>query len=58
MSNKEWNEVMALATRYGFVFQSAGGTAILISHDEQKKLWGEEEFQRIQEMNKGKEQNQ
>ncbi len=51
---KPWDEVLQLATKHGFVAYSYSGYAVLVSHEEQIRLWGEEEHQRIQEMNKGK----
>lgn len=30
--DNHWKEVMDLATKYGFVCQEAGGTAILLTH--------------------------
>jgi len=49
--NKHWTEVMDLAKQYGFVVQAYGGTAVLVTHKNQKESWGEEEHRRIQKMN-------
>jgi len=38
MSEQEqWDEVMRMAEEYGLIIQAYGGTAILMSHDEQRK---------------------
>ena len=47
----KWDEVMALAREAGFITSSYGGTAILMTHDRQKELLGDAEYQRIQKMN-------
>jgi hypothetical protein len=47
----EWDQVMQLAEKYGFVVQAYGGVAVLMSHHMQKEKLGEEEYRRIQKMN-------
>lgn len=49
--DKYWEEVMTLATKYGFVIQAYGGTATLATHSVQKEHFGEERYKRIQKMN-------
>ncbi len=39
-----WKEVMDLAQQYGFIGQAAGGTAILVTHENQLKVDGEEKY--------------
>ena len=51
MSNLEppdnWNEVMHLARKYGFITVAVAGTAILMDHEEQKKQGIYEKTQRL-----------
>ena len=47
----KWDEVMALAREYGFIIKAYGGTAILVTHKNQKEHYGQEEYERIQKMN-------
>lgn len=49
-ADQHWQEVMELAERYGFIVQAYGGTAILITHRNQLKQYGEPEYLRIQQM--------
>jgi hypothetical protein len=42
--DSHWNEVMGLAEQYGFIGQAAGGTAILLTHDNQLEADGEEKY--------------
>ena len=35
--NRQWNEVMKLAEKYGLIAQAYGGAAILMSHDVQRE---------------------
>lgn len=42
--DSHWNEVMDLAQRYGFIGQAAGGTAILLTHQNQLEVDGEEKY--------------
>ncbi|MCI9596658.1 MAG: hypothetical protein HFE75_05040 [Firmicutes bacterium] len=39
-----WKEVMDLAERHGFIGQAFGGTAILLTHENQVKADGEEKY--------------
>jgi len=48
---EQWQEVMKLAEKYGFVIQAYGGTAILATRENQKEHYGDEEYRRIQNMN-------
>lgn len=49
--DRYWVKVMELAKEHGFIAQAYGGVALLVTHAVQKERWGEEEYQRIQEMN-------
>lgn len=42
--DSHWNDVMNLAEQYGFIAQAAGGAAILLTHKNQLKADGEEEY--------------
>ena len=42
--DRHWREVMDLAEKYGFIAQAYGGTAILLTHKNQLKTDGEEEY--------------
>lgn len=46
-----WDKVMELAKENGFITQAFGGTAILISNNEQIKNYGYEKYEQIQETN-------
>ena len=46
--DSHWNEVMDLAVKYGFITYAYGGTAILATHANQLKEYGEEEYLRLQ----------
>ena len=46
--DEHWNEVMNLAVKYGFIVQAAGGTAILVTHDNQQQEYGEEQYRHFQ----------
>jgi len=46
--DSHWNEVMDLAVKYGFITYAYGGTAILATHQNQLKEYGEEEYRRLQ----------
>ena len=48
----EWDKVIRLAAENGFIIEAYGGTAIIASHEEQRREFGEDEFNRIQEMNR------
>ncbi len=50
-ADKHWKDVMALAERYGFILQAAGGVATLATHAVQLEELGETEYLRIQSMN-------
>ena len=39
-----WKEIMDLAVKYGFITYAFGGTAILATHKNQLKEYGEENF--------------
>lgn len=43
-----WDEVMDLAMKYGFITFAYGGTAILVTHKNQLKEYGEEEYRHFQ----------
>ena len=43
-----WQEVMDLAVKYGFITYAFGGTAILVTHANQLKEYGEEEYRQFQ----------
>ncbi len=49
--DKHWKKVMNLAAKHGFIIQAYGGTAILATHENQLKEFGEERYEHIQEMN-------
>ena len=49
-ADQHWSEIMALAEQYGFIIQAYGGTAVLVTHANQLKEYGEEEYLRIQKM--------
>lgn len=40
--DKYWDEVMELARKYGFIVQTYGGSALLATHETQKKNFSEE----------------
>lgn len=42
--DSHWKEVMDLAQQYGFIGQAAGGTAVLLTHENQLKVDGEEKY--------------
>lgn len=42
--DSHWKEVMDLAVKYGFVRQTAGGTAVLLTHKNQLEAEGEEKY--------------
>jgi hypothetical protein len=42
--DSHWKEVMSLAEKYGFIGQAFGGTAILLTHENQLKADGEEKY--------------
>lgn len=46
--DSHWNEVMDLAVKYGFITYAYGGTAILATHANQLKEYGEEEYRQFQ----------
>ena len=46
-----WQEVMALAKKYGFIYHAGGGVALLMTHKNQIEQHGEAEYLRIQQMN-------
>lgn len=46
--DSHWNEVMDLAVKYGFITYAFGGTAILATHANQLKEYGEEEYRKFQ----------
>jgi len=51
--DSHWQEVMDLATRYGFVRMATGGTAILLTHKNQLEAEGEKQYIYLQkEMHK------
>lgn len=54
MSDKNWEAVMKLARENGFIVQAYGGVAVLATHQNQKKHYGEEKYRQIQKMNKGR----
>ena len=43
-----WKEIMDLAVKYGFITYAFGGTAILATHTNQLKEYGEEEYRNFQ----------
>ena len=43
-----WKEIMDLAVKYGFITYAFGGTAILATHANQLKEYGEEEYRNFQ----------
>lgn len=46
--DSHWKEVMDLAIKYGFICQAYGGTAVLATHQNQLKEWGEEKYLHMQ----------
>jgi hypothetical protein len=48
---EQWDEVMSKAREYGFLTTAAGGTAVLVTRENQLKHYGREEYERIQKMN-------
>lgn len=42
--DSHWKEVMDLAKQYGFIGQAYGGTAILLTHQNQLEADGEEKY--------------
>ena len=42
--DSHWKDVMDLAQQYGFIGQAAGGTAILLTHQNQLDADGEEKY--------------
>ena len=46
--DSHWNEIMDIAGKYGFIAQAAGGTAILLTHENQLKADGETKYIRRQ----------
>lgn len=56
--DEHWEEVLDLAKKYGFVIQAYGGVATLAMHEVQKKVFSEEKYKQIQEMNGREEQNE
>ena len=46
--DSHWNEVMDLAVKYGFITYAYGGTAILVTHANQLKEYGEEKYRQFQ----------
>jgi len=51
MMDNHWQEVMDMARRYGYITAAYGGTAALMTHENQRELLGEKEYKRIQKMN-------
>lgn len=49
--DNHWQEVVNLAKKYGFIVRAAGGTAIIVTHENQVKHYGRKEYERIQKMN-------
>ena len=52
--DSHWNEVMDLAEKYGFITYAFGGTAILATHANQLKEYGEEEYRKFQKTRFGR----
>lgn len=50
-NDQHWDEVMALAKKYGFIAMATAGTAMLVTNRNQIENYGYKEYQRIQEMN-------
>lgn len=50
-NDKHWDEVMALAKKYGFITVATAGTAILVTNRNQIENYGYKEYKKIQEMN-------
>ena len=50
-ADKRWCEVMRMAEECGFITMAAGGTAVLITNENQLKSYGIQEYARIQRMN-------
>jgi hypothetical protein len=46
--DSHWNDVMNLAEQYGFIGLSYGGVTILVTHESQRKMWGDGEYIRRQ----------
>lgn len=42
--DSHWKEVMDLAQKYGFIWQTYGGTAVLSTHKNQLEMYGEETY--------------
>lgn len=42
--DSHWSEVMELAKKYGFIGQAFGGTAILLTHENQLEVNGEKKY--------------
>lgn len=49
-ADEHWEEVMELAEKYGFILQAYGGTALLSTHHNQLKSYGESDYLHIQQM--------
>lgn len=47
MKMDNWDEVMKLAEKYGFITMASGGVAILMTHDNQKNQGIYEKIQKI-----------
>lgn len=50
-ADRHWREVMDAARAHGFIAQSYGGTALLLTHRVQLEEYGERGYLRIQKMN-------
>lgn len=52
-ADKHWNNVLALARKYGFILKADKSNAILATHKTQVEKYGEDGYNKIQKMNKG-----
>lgn len=39
-----WNEAIKPMQKYGFIVQAYGGVAVVMTHKNQLKMWGEEKY--------------
>lgn len=42
--DSHWQEVLDLANSYGFTCLEFGGVAILVTHNSQHEMWGDEKY--------------
>jgi len=51
-NDAHWEEVMKLASKYGFIVSAYGGVAVLATHENQIKYYGQKKYEKIQLANK------